>query len=161
MAIGNWWDSTGRNLRLAVRTLARTPLFAVTVILTLAYLLAFFSLAALSLACLGLYGTLSYLVHIRRRETALRLALGADPRQVLKRVVARGLRVAVPGCVVGLALTAGLGRVLSGMLYGVWVYDPVTLAGVVAMVIAVSVGASLAPALRASRLDPMCVLREE
>jgi ABC-type antimicrobial peptide transport system permease subunit len=144
-----------------VRTLARTPLFAVTVILTLAYLLAFLSLAALSLACLGLYGTLSYLVHIRQRETALRLALGAAPLQVLRRVVARGLRVAVPGCVVGLALTTALGRVLSGMLYGVSVYDPMTLAGVVSIVITVSLGASLVPALRASRLDPMGVLREE
>jgi predicted permease len=125
------------------------------------YLLAFFSLAALSLACLGLYGTLSYLVHIRQRETALRLALGAAPLQVLRRVVARGLRVAVPGCVVGLALTTALGRVLSGMLYGVSVYDPMTLAGVVSIVITVSLGASLVPALRASRLDPMGVLREE
>ena len=75
--------------------------------------------------------------------------------------MARGLRVAVVGCAAGIALTAALGRVVSGMLYGISTHDPMTLAGVVAIVIAVSVGASLVPALRASRLDLTRILREE
>lgn len=65
------------------------------------------------------------------------------------------------GCAAGIALTAALGRVVSGMLYGISTHDPMTLAGVVAIVIAVSVGASLVPALRASRLDLTRILREE
>lgn len=124
-------------------------------------LLSCFSLAALSLACLGLYASLSYLVHIRRRETALRLALGAAPARVVRQVVTRGLLVAVLGSAAGLLLAAALGRVLSGMLYGLSSSDPTTLGEAVGIVLAMSTAASIVPAVRASRLDPMRILRDE
>jgi len=124
-------------------------------------LLSFFALAAISLASVGLYGTLSYLVSIRQREVALRLALGALRAQVIRQFLTQGLRVSVLGCIAGLALAAAFGRVLSGMLYGVNIVDAVTIGGVVTVVLTVSALASLLPALRASRLDPMQALREE
>ena len=89
-------------------------------------LLAFFAMTAVSLACVGLYGTLSYLVNLRRREVALRLALGAMRAQVVRQFLGLGVRVAVLGCVAGLLLAAGFARLLSGMLYGVSANDAVT-----------------------------------
>ena len=124
-------------------------------------LLAFFAITAIGLASVGLYGTLSYLVNIRRREVALRMALGALRTQVVQQFLGQGLLVAALGCVGGLALAAGFGRMLSGMLYGVSATDAITLGGVVAIVLAVSTLASLLPAVRAARLEPMQALREE
>jgi putative ABC transport system permease protein len=124
-------------------------------------LFAFFALSAISLASIGLYGTLSYLVHVRRRELALRMALGAVRVQVLRQVFAQGLRVSLLGCLAGLLLSAALSRVLLGVLFGVSASDPATLAAVVVVVATVSSAASLLPAIRASRLDPMRALREE
>ena len=89
-------------------------------------LLAFFAITAVSLACVGLYGTLSYLVNLRRREVALRLALGAMRAQVVRQFLGLGVRVAVLGCVAGLLMAAGFARLLSGMLYGVSANDAVT-----------------------------------
>ncbi len=123
-------------------------------------LLTSFALAALALAGVGPYGTLSYLVFLRRREMAVRLAMGALRAQVVRRVLTRGLLVSLLGCGVGLLLAFALGRLLSGMLYGVSVTDPTALVSAVGCVLVVSVGASLLPALRASRLDPTELLRE-
>jgi predicted permease len=124
-------------------------------------LIAFFAVTAVSLACLGLYGTLSYLVNVRRREVGLRLALGALRAQIVRQFLVQGLRVSLLGCAAGLALAAACTRVLAGMLYGVSASDSVTLAGVVVIVLAVSILASLLPAMRASRVEPMQVLRDE
>jgi putative ABC transport system permease protein len=124
-------------------------------------LLAFFAITAVSLACVGLYGTLSYLVNLRRREVALRLALGAMRTQVVRQFLGLGVSISVLGCVAGLLLAAGFGRLLSGMLYGVTATDAATVAGVVVIVLAVSVIASLIPAVRAARVEPMQALREE
>jgi putative ABC transport system permease protein len=124
-------------------------------------LLAFFAITAVSLACVGLYGTLSYLVNVRQREVGLRLALGALRTQIVRQFLTQGLTVSVLGCAAGLALTAVFGRLLSGMLFGVSAWDVVTLSGVVAIVLTVSVLASLLPAIRAARLEPMQVLREQ
>jgi putative ABC transport system permease protein len=124
-------------------------------------LLAFFALTAIALASVGLYGTLSYLVSARQREVALRMALGALPTQVVRQFLNQGLRVSLLGCIAGLGLSAAFGRMLSGMLFGVSVTDAGTLAGVVLIVLAVSGIASLLPAIRAARLEPMQVLREE
>ncbi len=82
-------------------------------------LLAFFAITAVSLACMGLYGTLSYLVNVRQREVGLRLALGALRTQIVGQFLAQGLTVSLLGCVAGLALSVVSGRLLSGMLYGV------------------------------------------
>ncbi len=124
-------------------------------------LLAFFAATAIALACVGLYGTLSYLVSVRQREIGLRLALGALRTQIVGQFLAQGLRVSVAGCLAGLGLAAVFTRLLAGMLFGVSAWDSPTLAGVVTLVIAVSVIASLLPAIRAARLEPMQVLRDE
>jgi predicted permease len=124
-------------------------------------LLSCFAVTAVSLACVGLYGTLSYLVSLRRREVALRLALGALRNQVVGQFLAVGLRTAVLGCVAGLVLAAVFARLLSGMLFGVSPTDTTTIAGVLAIVLVVSAAASLIPAVRAARVEPMQALREE
>jgi putative ABC transport system permease protein len=124
-------------------------------------LLVFFALTAIALCSVGLYGTLSYVANLRRREVGLRLALGAMRRQIVRQFLMRGLAVCVAGIVAGLALAAAFTSLLAGMLYGVSPWDGITLAGVIAMVLAVSLAASLVPAVRAAALDPMQVLREE
>jgi len=124
-------------------------------------LLSCFAATAISLACVGLYGTLSYLVNLRRREVALRLALGALRTQVVRQFLGVGLRTTVLGCAAGLVLAAGFARLLSGMLFGVSPTDATTVAGVLGIVLAVSAAASLIPAVRAARVEPMQALREE
>jgi putative ABC transport system permease protein len=124
-------------------------------------LLTLFAVTAVSLACLGLYGTLSYFVNVRRREIGLRLALGALRQEIALRFLLQGLRVSIIGCGFGLALSAASVRLLSGMLYGVSSFDAVTFGGVVALVLMVAAISTLLPAARAARTDPMCVLREE
>jgi putative ABC transport system permease protein len=124
-------------------------------------LLGFFAATAISLACLGLYGTLSYSVSIRQREIGLRMALGALPGQIARRFLLQGLRVCLLGCVAGLGLAVAFARVLSGMLYGVSPTDVVTLFAVMLLMLSVAAIASLIPAIRASRVDPMVALRYE
>ena len=123
-------------------------------------LLTMFALTAVSLACIGLYGTLTYLVTLRHREIGLRLALGAMRSQIIRRYLAQGLRVALIGCACGLVMAIASARLLSGMLYGVSSLDAKTFAGVIAVVALVAGGAAFVPAFRASRTDPMNVLRE-
>jgi putative ABC transport system permease protein len=125
------------------------------------FLLVFFAGTAVSLACVGLYGTLSYLVTARRRELGLRLALGAMRGQIVRHFLGQGLAVSLLGGAAGVALAAGSTRLLSGMLYGVSASDAATWGLVLAVVLGVAAAASLAPALRAARLDPMTVLRDE
>lgn len=124
-------------------------------------LLGFFALTAVSLACVGLYGTLSYLVQVRRKEVGVRIALGALPGQIIRDFLSQGLWVAGLGSAGGLALAAATSRILDGMLYGVAASDPATVAGVLALVLIVSALASLVPALRAARLEPVRALRDE
>ncbi|MDQ2773974.1 MAG: ABC transporter permease [Acidobacteriota bacterium] len=124
-------------------------------------LLTFFAVAALSLACIGLYGTLSYFVSLQRREIGLRLALGALRGQVLQHFLINGIGVALAGCLIGLFLAMGFSRVLSGMLYGISSFDPVTFGGVVFLMLLVAAAASVVPARRAALLEPMQVLRDE
>jgi len=120
-----------------------------------------FAFTALSLACIGLYGTLSYVVSLRRREVGLRLALGALQRDIVQHYVLKGLRIIAPACAAGLALAVASGRLLAGMLYGVSPYDPVTLSAVVVLVVFVATLASLLPAARAALIQPVRVLRDE
>ncbi|MGB2654882.1 MAG: FtsX-like permease family protein, partial [Candidatus Acidiferrum sp.] len=124
-------------------------------------LLSFFAATALSLACLGLYGTLSYAVNIRRREVGLRLALGALRIQIVKQFLWQGLAVCLLGCLAGFVLAAASSRVLSGLLYGISPTDLPTLSSVILLVLLVASAASFIPAFRASRVDPMQVLRDE
>jgi putative ABC transport system permease protein len=124
-------------------------------------LLAFFAATAVALACVGLYGTLTYSLSLRRREVGLRLALGANRSEILKRFLMEGLGVSLLGCLAGAGLAVAFARMLSGMLYGVSPSDPLTLAAVIAVVLIVAAAASLIPAVRAARVEPMQVLREE
>jgi putative ABC transport system permease protein len=124
-------------------------------------LLAFFAVTAVSLACLGLYGTLSYFASARQREVGLRLALGALRGQIVRDFFLQGVGVSFLGCVAGLGVAAAFARVLAGMLYGVSPSDVATLSAVVLLVLAVAAGASLLPAIRAAGVEPMQVLREE
>lgn len=124
-------------------------------------LLSLFGLLAIALASVGLYGTLAYLVTVRRREVGLRMALGALRGRIIRHFFLQGMLVSLVGCVAGVLIAAAFTRLLSGMLYEVSTADPVTFSGVVALVLTVAVIASLLPALRAARVDPMRVLREE
>jgi putative ABC transport system permease protein len=124
-------------------------------------LLGFFATTAVSLACVGLYGTLSYSVSVRQREVGLRLALGALRVQIVKQFLFQGLGVSLLGCAAGWILAAAFTRVLAGMLYGVSPTDVVTLVSVILLVMIVAAFASLFPAIRAARVEPMQVLREE
>jgi putative ABC transport system permease protein len=123
--------------------------------------LALFAGAALALACLGLYGTLSYAVSLRRREVGLRLAVGASRNRIVIQVASKALGVVLLSCVVGLALSLLSARALKSMLFGVSATDPWTLSAAAVLMIAVAMFAVLLPALRASRIDPMQTLREE
>jgi putative ABC transport system permease protein len=123
--------------------------------------LTFFAGTAISLACLGLYGTLSYLGRMRRREMGLRLAIGATRPQIVATLVAQGLRIVAIGCLAGLAMGLAASHLLQGMLYSVTPTDPVTYAAIILLVVVVAVVASAGPALRAATTDPARVLREE
>jgi predicted permease len=124
-------------------------------------LLTFFAGTALSLACIGLYGTLSYTVNVRQREVGLRLALGALRGQIVRQFLRQGLGVCIAGCVVGWALASASARILAGLLYGVSPTDFPTFSGVILLVLIVAAIASLVPATRAARVEPMQVLRDE
>jgi putative ABC transport system permease protein len=126
-----------------------------------AVLLTAFALTAIALACTGLYGTLSYLVTIRKREVGLRLALGASRGQIIRRFLFQGVRVSVVGCAAGIGLAISFSQLLAGMLFGITTTDRNTLLSVVLLVLTVAAVASLIPALRASSVEPMQVLREE
>ena len=125
-----------------------------------ALLLEVFAAAALTLASVGIYSVLSYLVRGRRREIGIRTALGARTSDVLRMVLLEGLKPALLGIVLGAAgalLAAGL---LEKLVFGVKASDPLTLAVVAASLLLVAVAASLLPAWRAAKLDPLTVLRE-
>ncbi|WP_348263711.1 FtsX-like permease family protein [Telmatobacter sp. DSM 110680] len=124
-------------------------------------LLTIFASTAILLACIGLYGTLSYLGRLRQREVGVRLALGAMRNQIVAQFVFQGVRVATIGSAAGLALGLGMTHFIGSMLYGVSTLDPVTYASVICLMLAVAACASLVPALRASRVEPVQVLRQE
>jgi putative ABC transport system permease protein len=124
-------------------------------------LLTFFAATALSLACIGLYGTLSYSINVRQREVGLRLALGALRGQIVRQFLWQGLAVCIAGCLAGWALAAASTRLLAGLLYGVSPSDVPTLSAVILLVLVIAAAASLVPAVRAARVEPMQVLRDE
>ena len=127
----------------------------------IAQLAGFFSVFTMLLACLGLYGLVSYDVTRRTREFGVRIALGASARQVFAVVLRQGLTLAVVGCAVGFVVAIGLTRLIASMLYGVGPADPVTLLVVMAVLLAVSLLACWLPAQRASRADALVALRAE
>ena len=116
---------------------------------------------ALLLSAVGIYGLVSNLVVQRTREIGIRLALGAQMRQVMMEVGKSGVVASGAGMVVGLVLTLFAVRVLASQLYGVRVYDPVTLTSVPVVLAMIAVAASFVPALRIARIDPAETLRAE
>jgi hypothetical protein len=121
----------------------------------------FFSLFALVLACLGLYGMLSFTVLRRTQEIGLRMALGARHGDVLSLVISQGISLAVTGIVIGICGALAFTRLLSTFLFGVGPTDPLTLIGVSVLLVFVAVLASWVPARRAAKVDPMVALRYE
>jgi predicted permease len=124
-------------------------------------MVALFAATALLLAGLGIYGTISFLVNEQSREIAIRLALGAQRRDVLKMVLRQGLTLAAAGAGVGLVGALIVSHLMASLLYGVSPYDLSTFAGVTAVLTAVALAASYVPALRAMRLDPITTLHAE
>jgi ABC-type antimicrobial peptide transport system permease subunit len=116
---------------------------------------------ALLLAAVGTYGVLSYMVAERRREIGIRMALGAERSNVLAQVMKQGLQLTAAGIIAGLAGALALNRIMASLLFGVQPTDPATLAAVTATIALVAVLACWLPAFRASRLDPVVVLRGE
>jgi putative ABC transport system permease protein len=127
----------------------------------LTLLLTLFAVVALTLAAVGIYGVIAYSVAQRTRELGLRIALGAQPADVLRLVLKRGVMLTVCGIALGLMGAWGLTRFLSGLLYGVTATDPVTFVGVTLLLGAIAVLASYLPARAATKADPMIALRTE
>ena len=125
------------------------------------FLTAIFSGLALILAGVGIYGVVSRAVATRTREIGLRIALGAPQTRVVREVVGRSLRLSLMGVAAGLALALVLSRFIRSLLHGVAPNDPLTYSAVALILFGVSLLASLAPALSASRADPMETLRQE
>lgn len=124
-------------------------------------LLAVFAGIALVLAAVGIFGVMAYSVAQRTRELGLRIALGASRGRVLQLVLVHGVRLTLVGVAIGLAATFLLTRYVSSLLFNVPAYDPMTLVGVVAALIAISLCACYLPARRATLVDPIVALREE
>jgi putative ABC transport system permease protein len=124
-------------------------------------LLGIFAVLALLLASLGIYGVMAYSVAQRTRELGVRVALGATRENVLGLVLRQGIVLAGLGAIIGLAGAFGLTRLIASQLYAVKATDPATFAGVTVLLLVVAIGATLVPALRATRIDPLVALREE
>jgi predicted permease len=124
-------------------------------------LLSVFASLALVLACVGIYGVISYLVSQRTHEIGVRMALGAERRDILRLVIGHGARMALVGVAIGIGAALGLMRLMASQLFGVSAHDPSTFAAVAMLLIIVAVAACYIPARRAMRVDPMIALRHE
>ena len=125
------------------------------------FLLGSFAAVALVLACVGLFGVMSYLVSQRTHDIGVRLALGALPRDIFRLIVGRGMALAAGGAALGLAAAFWLSRSLEVLLFQIHPTDPITFATVVIVLLAVALAACAVPARRATRVDPVIALRYE
>jgi len=123
--------------------------------------LAFFAGIALLLAAIGIYGVMAYTFSQRTREIGIRMALGAQPRDILRTALSEGMALVAVGLGSGLVGALILTRFLSSMLYAVTPNDPLTFAALSALLAAVALLACFVPALRATHVDPLVALREE
>ena len=124
-------------------------------------LLTSFAVIAFALAALGIYGVISYGVTQRTRELGIRIALGADPRDVMKLVLGRGMLLTLIGVSIGLAGSLALTRLMSDLLFGIKATDPATFALAALLIAGVALAACYIPARRATRVDPTVALRHE
>jgi putative ABC transport system permease protein len=120
-----------------------------------------FSALALSLACVGLYGTLAFSVARRTSEIGVRMALGAAPQDIFRLIVGQGMRLTLVGLLVGACGAMATGTLVASLLFRVSAFDPFTLAGVCLIFLAAAIAACTIPARRAMRVDPMVALRNE
>jgi putative ABC transport system permease protein len=126
-----------------------------------ASMLSVFGALALLIAAVGLYGVLSYVVTQRTREIAIRIALGATPKQVMSLILKQGLILTLVGLVVGSGLALTAGRLLQSQLLGVSANDPLTFIGVALLLVGMALLACFIPARRATKVDPLVALRYE
>ncbi len=124
-------------------------------------LLTTFATVALLLAAIGAYGVISYGVSQRTQEIGVRLALGAQATDVLTHVVREGLALALAGVAIGVLGSLAMSRVFQSLVFGISPTDPLTYAGVVALLLLTALAASFFPARRASRVDPAVTLRSD
>jgi ABC-type antimicrobial peptide transport system permease subunit len=122
-------------------------------------LLAIFASLALLLSAAGIYGVMSYAVSQRQREIGIRMALGARASTVTRMILSEAGTLAAIGLAIGLIAAALLTRVLSSMLYGVGTHDPLTFVAVALLLVGVALAASMLPAVRASKVDPLRAMR--
>jgi putative ABC transport system permease protein len=126
-----------------------------------ALVLSAFAALALGLAAIGIYGVMSYSVARRNRDIGVRVALGAQSRDILRMILGEGLALTAVGLVAGVAASLALSQMLAGLLFGVTATDPLTFAGAAAMLTLVALVASYLPARRAARVDPLVAIRCE
>jgi ABC-type antimicrobial peptide transport system permease subunit len=124
-------------------------------------LLGVFAALALALACVGIYGVISYLVKQRTNEIGVRMALGAQRTDVLRLILGEGTRMALIGVAIGIVAALGLTRLMRNQLFGVSAQDPLTFGGVALCLVIVAIAACYVPARRAMRVDPIVALRYE
>lgn len=124
-------------------------------------LLGGFALIALLLAAIGVYGVMAYSVEQRSQEMGLRMALGAEPRHVIRLVAGQGLALIGAGLIIGVAGALALTRLVASLLYGVSPTDPLTFVAIAVLLLSAAAAATYVPARRATRTDPMIVLRTE
>jgi predicted permease len=164
--------STAAELRRAIRALDPQMVVKITTMQALisdsiaqprfrTWLIGIFSIFALTLACLGIYGVIAYLVTQRYKEIGIRLALGATRQNILQLILSRTLKLTAAGILAGLIAAFFLSKFLSTILFGITVHDPITFVAVPASLITIALLAGYLPARRATRVDPVTSLRYE